>query len=198
VEMMFFKPSPSFSHIQPCSSFSSSFSLWPGLLGDTFKNLNNVHQKNTAVLITGCDSGIGYSACLYFLQKGVTVFAGCLTETGKQNLSQQASSAQIQPNQLFAIILDVTKQEDVDEAVKFVEQNLPQTIDNFSILNNAGIGDGSYVESTPLHDYRKVHEVNFFGAVRITKAFLPLIRTSRKPGGRVINLTSIAGRMAVP
>ena len=63
----------------------------------------------------------------------------------------------------------------------------------WAIVNNAGILKGFDVELTDLDEFREVMEVNAFGPVRVTKAFLPLLRQSR---GRVVNLTSLGGKLS--
>lgn len=62
----------------------------------------------------------------------------------------------------------------------------------WAIVNNAGILRGFEVELTDMEDFKATMEVNAFGPVRITKAFLPLLRLSR---GRVVNLTSLGGKL---
>lgn len=75
-----------------------------------------------AVLITGCDSGFGYQLARCLDQKGFVVFAGCLfpQEKGAQNLARLSSS------NLKILKLDVTKDEDVQQAKKTVQENLPE------------------------------------------------------------------------
>lgn len=75
-----------------------------------------------AVLITGCDSGFGHQLARCLDQKGFVVFAGCLFPQGKgaQNLARLSSS------NLKILKLDVTKDEDVQQAKKTVQENLPE------------------------------------------------------------------------
>lgn len=75
-----------------------------------------------AVLITGCDSGFGYKLARCLAQKGFVVFAGCLFPDGPgaQSLARQSSS------NLKIIKLDVTSDEDVQQARKVVQENLPE------------------------------------------------------------------------
>ena len=61
----------------------------------------------------------------------------------------------------------------------------------WAIVNNAGILKGFDVELTDLEEFREVMEVNAFGPVRVTKAFLSLLRHYK---GRVVNVTSIGGK----
>jgi len=59
----------------------------------------------------------------------------------------------------------------------------------FAVINNAGINDACFAEWALMEGARRVFEVNFFGALRVTKAFLPLLRKSK---GRIINVCSTA------
>ncbi|XP_042300425.1 D-beta-hydroxybutyrate dehydrogenase, mitochondrial-like, partial [Sceloporus undulatus] len=65
----------------------------------------------------------------------------------------------------------------------------------WGLVNNAGVASFGNVEFTSLERYQQVAEVNLWGTVRVTKAFLPLIRKAR---GRVVNVTSMLGRVASP
>src|SRR5204862_4889771 len=63
------------------------------------------------------------------------------------------------------------------------------------LVNNAGMAVGSPFEVVGLDDLRHQLEVNFVGQVAVTQAFLPLLRLAR---GRVVNVGSVGGRMALP
>lgn len=65
----------------------------------------------------------------------------------------------------------------------------------WAVVNNAGIlGYPIDGELIPMTDYKNCMAVNFFGAVEVTKAFLPLLRKSK---GRLVNISSMAGEMAL-
>ncbi|KAF6117579.1 3-hydroxybutyrate dehydrogenase 1 [Phyllostomus discolor] len=65
----------------------------------------------------------------------------------------------------------------------------------WGLVNNAGISTFGEVEFTSMETYKEVAEVNLWGTVRVTKSFLPLIRRAK---GRIINISSMLGRMANP
>ena len=71
------------------------------------------------VLITGCDSGFGYMLALRLDSLGYTVYAGCLTENGANELKQRGS------DNLQVILLDVTCSESIEQAHQYVKANLP-------------------------------------------------------------------------
>src|SRR5262249_13186495 len=63
------------------------------------------------------------------------------------------------------------------------------------LVNNAGVGGGGSIEELPIQFFREVMETNYFGALRCIKALIPSMRERRS--GCIINVTSIAGRMAI-
>uniref|UniRef100_A0AAY5L4P6 3-hydroxybutyrate dehydrogenase, type 1 n=1 Tax=Esox lucius TaxID=8010 RepID=A0AAY5L4P6_ESOLU len=89
--------------------------------------------------------------------------------------------------------LDVCSEEQVEKAVEYVKTHLEDPERGlWAVLNNAGVSTFGEVEFTTMDTYRHVSEVNLWGVIRITKAFLPLIRKAK---GRVVNMASMYGRM---
>ncbi|XP_023850546.1 D-beta-hydroxybutyrate dehydrogenase, mitochondrial [Salvelinus sp. IW2-2015] len=136
-----------------------------------------------AVLITGCDSGFGHHLARRLDAQGFVVFAGCLFPNGDgaQTLHRESSS------NMNILKLDVTKDEDVTQARTVVQSNLPEK-GLWAVVNNAGISDWSETEWNSIDDYRNIAEVNLFGSIRTSLAFLPLVRTSK---GRMVYVSSI-------
>jgi NAD(P)-dependent dehydrogenase (short-subunit alcohol dehydrogenase family) len=143
-------------------------------------------EPNGAVLITGASTGIGEATALRLQQAGFRVFAGVRKPEDGDRL-RAAGVTVIQP-------LDVTKPEDVEAAVKTVEEALNGSPLR-GIVNNAGIGIGGPLEALELDDFRHTIEVNTTSQLAVTKAFLPLLRKSK---GRIVNMSSIGGRVAQP
>ncbi|XP_067905652.1 11-beta-hydroxysteroid dehydrogenase type 2-like [Heterodontus francisci] len=141
-----------------------------------------------AVLITGCDSGFGYTLAKHLHSLGFHVFAMVLHERGDG--AQELKS--IHSDRLIVIEMDVTNCAMIQEAQKEVAKHL----DNqglFALVNNAGImvhiGDAEII---PTEAYKRCMEVNFLGAVEVTKIFLPLIRRAK---GRIVNISSPSGEL---
>ncbi|KFP32491.1 Estradiol 17-beta-dehydrogenase 2, partial [Colius striatus] len=144
-----------------------------------------------AVLITGSDTGIGHALAKYLDKLGFVVFAGVLNVNGpgaeelKQTCSQRLSLLQ----------LDITSATQVKEAYVKVSEKVKNT-GLWGVVNNAGIlGFPADGELLPLSMYRQCMEVNFFGAVTVSKTFLPLLRKSQ---GRLVNMSSMAGGIPLP
>ncbi|XP_044044385.1 D-beta-hydroxybutyrate dehydrogenase, mitochondrial [Siniperca chuatsi] len=136
-----------------------------------------------AVLITGCDSGFGHQLARCLDHKGFVVFAGCLSPegAGAQSLARQSSS------NLKILKLDVTSDEEVQLAKKMVQENLPKK-GLWAIVNNAGISDWAEIEWSTVEDFRNMVDINLFGCIRTSIAFLPLVRAAK---GRMVYVSSI-------
>jgi NAD(P)-dependent dehydrogenase (short-subunit alcohol dehydrogenase family) len=138
------------------------------------------------VLITGASTGIGEATALRLQRAGFRVFAGVRKPEDGERLAAQGVTV-VHP-------LDVTKADDIAAARRTVEEALGDEPLR-GIVNNAGIGIGGPLEALDLDDFRRTIEVNTTGQLAVTKAFLPLLR---KSGGRVVNMSSIGGRVAQP
>lgn len=143
---------------------------------------------------------------------GAIVFAACLNDKTSKELNSQTS------DNVHVLIMDVTKQEDINNAYKKVKEfciNNKSAL--YGIVNNAGIAVNSPFECTPRRAYTKVIDVDLVGLIDVTRAFLPLIRWKkynsfltnkynkkwlgfygRGKAGRVVNVASVAGRLSTP
>ncbi|KAI8794236.1 17-beta-hydroxysteroid dehydrogenase type 6 [Biomphalaria glabrata] len=144
------------------------------------------HTKH--VLVTGCDSGFGQRTVIRLDNLGFKVFAGCLTEDGRQYLSKNCSG------NVVPFLLDVRSDKSIQSALDLVKQNLPENTGLWGLVNNAGIlFTMAPTEFCTKSEYQRSMDVNLFGLIEMTRSFLPLIR---KGQGRIINTTSWAGRLA--
>ncbi|XP_015921960.1 short-chain dehydrogenase/reductase family 9C member 7 [Parasteatoda tepidariorum] len=141
-----------------------------------------------AVLITGCDTGFGFLTAKRLSERGYQVFACCLFPS--KNGGKELSAI---PN-VHSLGVDVSKKEDVIQALDFVKQHLGKN-ELWALINNAGISKGSDIEVTSMESIEEVIAVNLLGTIRLTKAFLPLLQKSK---GRIINVASAAGRFVMP
>ncbi|KAF4519747.1 hypothetical protein B566_EDAN010340 [Ephemera danica] len=169
---------------------------WGATLSATFLPktfVDNIDKR--AVLVTGCDSGFGLQLAHRLHKLGATVFAGVLN--AKSEGAQQLAKLAAQDETRFTIIpMDVTKDEDVKRAFQIVSENLGDKKLQ-AVVNNAGVSAVTEVEWCPVETYRQVLEVNALGPIRVTKAFLPLLR-SPDTYGRVVIVASLAGRYTFP
>jgi NAD(P)-dependent dehydrogenase (short-subunit alcohol dehydrogenase family) len=89
-----------------------------------------------------------------------------------------------------AVKLDVTKQEDIDEAVATITK---EGRGLYALVNNAGVATVGSVADTSMEEFDLLMDVNLYGPYRMTKAFTPLITASK---GRITNIGSISGVLA--
>jgi len=135
-------------------------------------------------VVTGCDSGFGLECTQKLSAMGWGVIAGCFTDTGITELKKLKGVSPVK--------LDVTDQKSVDTFAEEVNK-ICQGKGLDGLINNAGMAPTGYVEWAPLEDLQKAMDINVYGQIRMTKALLPLIRKAK---GRVINVSSICGRLA--
>jgi NAD(P)-dependent dehydrogenase (short-subunit alcohol dehydrogenase family) len=96
---------------------------------------------------------------------------------------------------IVGVQLDVSKDDSVAAAAEFVKQTVGDAgLDG--VVNNAGIlVTPGPVEWTPIDSYKRMHDVNVLGGVRVTQSVLPMIRKAK---GRIVMVASIAGRVGLP
>ncbi|KUN87238.1 SDR family NAD(P)-dependent oxidoreductase [Streptomyces griseoruber] len=136
----------------------------------------------TTTLITGANKGIGFETARQLLAAGHTLYLG----------SRDAERGRLAAERLGArtVLLDVTDDASVEAAVRTVEADGGLDV----LINNAGIesrGPGNTIpgaDEVTADAMREVFETNVFGAVRVTHAFLPLLRRSAAPV--VVNVSS--------
>ena len=137
-----------------------------------------------AVLITGASTGIGRNLAERLAEEGYFVYAGARKDKDMAELDAIEN--------VKAVRLDVTKQDQVDAAVELVRS---EGRGLWGLVNNAGVGGGDAVLDTPIDEFNFVYAVNVEGVVRTTQAFAPLILESK---GRISTTGSIAGILAGP
>lgn len=137
------------------------------------------------VLITGASSGIGLATARFLADRGYNVFAG---------VRRHEAAAQIAAPGIVPVIMDIT---DIDSIAKAATQVDAAVGDRGlgGLVNNAGQMIGGPMEFVPIPDLRRIMEVNVIGQVAATQAMLPLLRRAR---GRIVNISSVSGRLAVP
>ena len=140
--------------------------------------------SSLVVLITGCSTGIGRAAASHLAARGYTVIA---TARRVEDLADLAAAG------CRTLPLDVTDEASMRAAVDAVEAAHGR-ID--VLVNNAGYSQSGAVESVPLARTRAQFETNVFGPLRLTQLVLPGMR--RRRAGRVVNVSSMGGRLVFP
>ena len=140
------------------------------------------------VLCTGCRSGFGLLIAVTAARAGHTVYAGLRDLETQGDLVKLAGNLDVRPVQL-----DVTN---ADERETVVRETVEEHGRLDALINNAGRALGGFIEQIAEDELRRLFDVNLFGAWALTKTCLPHLRASGK--GIVINITSMAGRQAMP
>ncbi|MQY23971.1 hypothetical protein NRB20_71040 [Nocardia sp. RB20] len=136
-------------------------------------------------MVTGASTGIGAATARELARRGFHVLAGVRRDRDADALRAE----RIEP-----VILDVTEPDHIARLATRFDEN-SQAGPLRAVVNNAAIQLNAPVEALPLPQWRRQFEVNFFGQIAVTQALLPaLLRSS----GRVINMSSIGGRVAMP
>ena len=141
-----------------------------------------------AVVITGASTGIGRACALLLDSKGFRVFAGVREEADGAALHAEASGP------LTPVYIDVTDEASIAAMAEHVHTAVGSA-GLAGLVNNAGSTLPGPVEYLALSDFRRQLEVNLVGPLAVTQALLPLLRTGH---GRVVNVTSAAGKAGVP
>ena len=141
-----------------------------------------------SVLITGASTGIGQACALELDRLGWRVLAGIRAEADAERLRSLASPS------LVPLEIDVTQADSIAAAARKIGELVgSRGLDG--LVNNAGIVIPGPLELVPVEQLRKQFEVNVFGQMAVTQAMLPMLRAAR---GRIVNMGSIAGRVASP
>ena len=137
------------------------------------------------VVVTGASTGIGEATAFELQSLGFSVVAGFRREADGERLRSQG---------LTPLQLEVTDPDSIAAAASEVE-SLVGAAGLAGLVNNAGVAVAAPIEFVPIAELRRALEVNLLGQVAVTQAFLPLLRIAQ---GRVVNMGSISGRVALP
>jgi NAD(P)-dependent dehydrogenase (short-subunit alcohol dehydrogenase family) len=135
-----------------------------------------------AVLVTGASTGIGRHVTERLAAAGYFVYAGARKDADLAALNEIKN--------VQAVRLDVTKQADIDAAVNTITKAGRGL---YGLVNNAGVASVGPLATMSMDEIELTMQVNVFGPVRLSRAFLPLLLASQ---GRITTIGSIAGILA--
>lgn len=163
------------------------------------------------VLITGTSSGIGLATALACAQRGHDVIATMRNLQRREALDLEVARLELEPRSTrslppgdpeaeSATPKGVVHVEQLDVTAPAVGQKVRELLLKYGpiegLVNNAGIAVSGVFEEQSDTDVRDQFETNVFGLMAVTRAVLPSMRTGRR--GRVVNVSSIAGRIGLP
>lgn len=151
-------------------------------------------DRSKSAVVTGVSSGIGRAIAARLIDDGWYVFGSVRKERDAVAVQQALGNA------FTPLILDVTDAASIAAAANHVNTALAgKTLDG--LVNNAGVVAAGPLRYVPIDDLKRAFDVNVYGVVRTTQAFLAMLgadpHRSGKPG-RIINISSLAGKISVP
>ncbi len=145
-------------------------------------------------MVTGASTGIGRAAVKVLTGRGWRVFAGVRKPADADSLRQEFGE------NVVPLLVDVTDAAAVRAAAGEIRAKLGgRTLKG--LVNNAGMAIGGPLALQPLEEIRRVFEVNLFGAITVSQAIIPLLgadSTLTGGPGRIVNITSVGGKIAAP
>jgi NAD(P)-dependent dehydrogenase (short-subunit alcohol dehydrogenase family) len=142
-------------------------------------------SPSRGVIVSGASTGIGAATATLLARSGYVAFAGVRNEDDAARL--RAEHANLHP-----VFLEVTDDASIAAALTEVASSGVQLI---GVVSNAGVATGGPLEHIPIAALRELLEVNVVGALALVQAALPRLPS---PGGRVVFVGSVAGRLAMP
>jgi NAD(P)-dependent dehydrogenase (short-subunit alcohol dehydrogenase family) len=143
-------------------------------------------------IVTGTSSGFGLLTSVELAQAGFHVVS-TMRDLGRRDYLDQAAKASGVQDLIEVRALDVT---DSDSIQPFVDKVLGDFGHIDALVNNAGFAMAGFVEDLSMAEIRKQFDTNFFGAVEMTKAVLPSMRSQRL--GHIIMISSVGGLHGSP
>lgn len=147
-------------------------------------------QRESVAVVTGSSTGNGFETSLLLAKNKFYTYA-TMRNLDKSTRMKEIAKKDSLP--LEVLQLDVTDDKSVADAIDMIS-NRHRRID--VLVNNAGYDMHGAVEDLSIDEIKTQFETNFFGAVRLMKAVLPLMRKQRS--GIIVNVSSIGGRIGVP
>jgi NAD(P)-dependent dehydrogenase (short-subunit alcohol dehydrogenase family) len=147
-------------------------------------------EQEKIAVVTGSSSGVGFETSLLLAKNGFCTYA-TVRNLDKAKAIRNISEKGELPIQV--VELDVSSDRSVEDAIDRINDESGR-ID--VLVNNAGYSLFGALEDLSMDEIKAQFETNLFGAIRVMKAVLPIIR--KQQGGTIVNVSSMAGRVAFP
>src|SRR6185369_6468688 len=139
-------------------------------------------------IITGASAGIGEASARRLAGEGATVVINARRADRLDALKRDIEAA---GGRALAVVGDITNERD---RARLVQETLNAFGHIDALVNNAGWGQRGPIELVPLDAIRRNFETNFFSLIALTQLVIPVMR--KQQGGRIVNISSVAGRVA--
>lgn len=155
-----------------------------------YRQLNPFDFQGRTVLITGASRGLGLVLARQLADQGARL---ALCARDAQSLQHAQAELAQRGADVLAIECDITQRDQVAPMVEQVRQRWG-AVD--VVINNAGVIQTGPMETMTLEDYDEAMKTHFYGPLYVIDAVLPHMR--RRGAGRIVNISSIGGRVSVP
>jgi NAD(P)-dependent dehydrogenase (short-subunit alcohol dehydrogenase family) len=152
------------------------------------KNVTKEQEK--IAVVTGSSSGIGFETSLLLAKNGFRTYATVRNPDKAKALRDISDKGELP---IHVVELDVDSDKSVKDAIDRIKDESGR-ID--VLVNNAGYALFGALEDLSMDEIKAQFETNLFGAIRVMKAVLPIMR--KKQGGTIVNVSSIGGRISFP
>lgn len=146
--------------------------------------------KNRVVALTGASSGIGQALAVELAKRGAHLSLSDVDEVGLARIKEQCEALGAS---VFVQVVDVASKEALEAWAEATSNHFGVV---HAIINNAGIAVHGTIEELPDEVFERVMQVNFWGVVHGTRAFLPYLK--RAKDAHVVNLSSLFGLVSIP
>ncbi|HLG14072.1 MAG TPA: SDR family NAD(P)-dependent oxidoreductase [Blastocatellia bacterium] len=142
------------------------------------------------VIVTGASAGIGEAAARRLARAGASVVIAARRRDRLEALKREIEEA---GGRALAVAADVTSS---DDRARLVRETMSAFGRIDALINNAGFGQRGPIELVPVENIRQNFETNLFSLIALTQLVIPIMR--KQESGRIVNISSVAGRIARP
>lgn len=146
--------------------------------------------EGQVAIVTGASAGIGEATARMLARAGARVVLVARRKARLDAIKQEIEQA---GGRALAVVGDVTSAED---RARIVQETLAAFDRIDALVNNAGYGQRGPIEMVPIDAIRENFETNLFSLIALTQLVIPILR--QQQSGRIINISSVAGRVARP
>jgi short-subunit dehydrogenase len=146
--------------------------------------------RGRVVIITGASAGIGEQTARYLAREGASLV---LVARRAERLDALGREIEQAGGQALQVASDITSAKDRE---RIIEETMKRFGRIDALVNNAGYGQRGPVEIVPVESIRENFETNLFSLIALTQLAIPVMR--KQGGGRIVNISSVAGRIARP
>jgi len=150
----------------------------------------NDYCKDKICIVTGANSGIGYALSEDLLNRGATVY---MAGRNPEKVAKAAEQLSAHKDRVRTLVVDVTKQEQVQEAI---EDTAAEAGRLDMLFNNAGIGGTLPYETATLEDWKTIIDTNLWSVIYGVHAAVPIML--KQGFGHIVNTSSVAGLIPPP